>query len=322
MRKDVVAQSVLSLVTTPERASPTVGDLLEESRGPLSFWWSVASTTGSLCWQDFRSAPVLIAWLGVWGWLAASLGPSLCLVPLIPFVGGMSGPLSLTFYALMAMLTLVVSFLTGWKVAEFSEGRELAAGCSVAFVFAGIYTFAGWASAMQMHRIGRPWPGREHAFAIDCCQLFCVFVAAILFRSKKARDLMSPFLQMLGFAAGRFLAILVMQAVSFVILVSIFPPPTLVRPLEYIVAIVAALLIGRDVAKKSKGRELTAGLSVASLFAASYALVVSLSANQLEPGPLRIFPDAAVTLLIPALCVVAMAILSRSGLPELSQDGR
>jgi hypothetical protein len=53
-----IAQLILSLATTPDRAATTVGDMLEESaaRGSLWFWSNILRTASSLWWRDFRSA--------------------------------------------------------------------------------------------------------------------------------------------------------------------------------------------------------------------------------------------------------------------------
>jgi hypothetical protein len=50
MREARIAQLILSLATTPDRAASTVGDLLKEAdaRGSMWFWSSVFHTTGSL----------------------------------------------------------------------------------------------------------------------------------------------------------------------------------------------------------------------------------------------------------------------------------
>lgn len=48
--KDRIAEGLLALVTTPDRATSTVGDLMEHAgqRGGLWFWSSVLRTMGAL----------------------------------------------------------------------------------------------------------------------------------------------------------------------------------------------------------------------------------------------------------------------------------
>ena len=64
------AEWILSLVTTPERASSTVGDLLEDvqARGWNWFWLCVMRTAGSSLWQIFAKAPVSLVGQAILGW--------------------------------------------------------------------------------------------------------------------------------------------------------------------------------------------------------------------------------------------------------------
>src|SRR5580658_6555833 len=55
MRKTRIAEWVLSLVTSPERAASTIGDLMEDgvTRGALWFWTGVGRTALSTLWRTF-----------------------------------------------------------------------------------------------------------------------------------------------------------------------------------------------------------------------------------------------------------------------------
>jgi len=70
MRNAHLAEWVLSLVTSPERAVSTVCDLLEEAetRGALWFWASVGWTGWSLAWRDLASSPLRMAGLAILGY--------------------------------------------------------------------------------------------------------------------------------------------------------------------------------------------------------------------------------------------------------------
>jgi len=70
MRNTHLAEWVLSLVTSRERAVSTVGDLLEEAetRGALWFWASVGWTAWSLAWRDLASSPLRMAGLAILGY--------------------------------------------------------------------------------------------------------------------------------------------------------------------------------------------------------------------------------------------------------------
>ena len=53
-----LAEWILSLVTSRERAAATIGDLVEEEARPFAFWGSIAWTAFSLIWRDFSVAPL------------------------------------------------------------------------------------------------------------------------------------------------------------------------------------------------------------------------------------------------------------------------
>ena len=59
MRNAQLAESILSLVTSPERAASTVGDLMETAadRGALAFWIGLLRTTFGFLWSDFAEDP-------------------------------------------------------------------------------------------------------------------------------------------------------------------------------------------------------------------------------------------------------------------------
>jgi hypothetical protein len=73
MHKGRVAEWVVSLVTSSERASALVGDLEERRSGLFEFWCGVVRTTGSLLWHSFTSDwPRMLA-LGALGILLETL---------------------------------------------------------------------------------------------------------------------------------------------------------------------------------------------------------------------------------------------------------
>jgi hypothetical protein len=193
VRNSNIAQLILSLATTPDRAATTVGDLLEEAdtRGSLWFWSSVLRTACSLCWRDFFSAPLRMLWLGLRGFLAVSFWSvfPLGLVGLV-FTRPNSSPL---MNPLLVWPPLIASEIfgavwAGWGVAKSSKGRELAAAFSVTITVAAFYALAEYLSALQLRRIGQPYPGREYAFAQDCLEVFFVILGAVLFRSRKTTE--------------------------------------------------------------------------------------------------------------------------------------
>ena len=70
MRDDRIAESILVLVATPERASAAIGDLMEElpSHGRAWFWRATLRTAAYCVWRDLTSIPVRMAWAAVYGW--------------------------------------------------------------------------------------------------------------------------------------------------------------------------------------------------------------------------------------------------------------
>jgi len=62
--------------------------------------------------------------------------------------------------------------------------RELAAAFAVTAMFAAFYVVSQCLSAMQVRRMGIPWPGMEHAFAVSFAEALSVMAGATLFRRR------------------------------------------------------------------------------------------------------------------------------------------
>jgi len=152
MRKADAAEWILSLVSEPDRASSTTGDLLEQTAGrnAVWFWLSVARITASHLVSDLRAARGRMIWLAIRGVLAY--------VPLAFFaVLAMVAPIGIWMaiswflgtprdfhvpswygYAAAAIVETAIPFVIGQSIAENSRGRELAAGFAFAFVLAAL----------------------------------------------------------------------------------------------------------------------------------------------------------------------------------------
>jgi|WetSurMetagenome_2_1015567.scaffolds.fasta_scaffold417011_1 hypothetical protein len=184
MRKARLAQLILSLATTPDRAGTTVGDLLEQASGRSAswFWASIARTLCSHVWRDLSTSWSRMLGLGLWAWLASLIGGAAPLLilnflwPELPITSSIGWTLT------GGAALILSSMLAGWQSAALSKGREMAASVSIVFVFVCLYLFAEYASARQFSRIGKPWPGRDYAWAWDCIQILFIVTAAILFR--------------------------------------------------------------------------------------------------------------------------------------------
>jgi hypothetical protein len=143
MRKDSIAEWVLSLVSTQERAASTAGDLLEEAefRGVPWFWLSLVRTTASLVWQSWVNAPVRTAGLAI-GACLFELGFMLVAGALV-LLGSMAirgtaqmlwgNALGLMIHtdtaaaAVLWVATSICQFFVGRWLGRHSPGRELAA---------------------------------------------------------------------------------------------------------------------------------------------------------------------------------------------------
>jgi hypothetical protein len=158
MRKADIAEGILSLTTTPERAAATAGDLVQEAsaRGTLWFWSSLFKTAASHIWRAWVDAPARMAGLAFAAILFETLFLSGSVITIlagtiIMMMNGMTSPdlqvegggevgfdvVSLSVspapLGLLWMAILVCEFLIGRWLARFSPGRELAA-CVAYFV--------------------------------------------------------------------------------------------------------------------------------------------------------------------------------------------
>jgi hypothetical protein len=139
-----MAELILSLFTTRERAASTVSDLLESSpaRGLLWFWSSVGRTAASLVWDDFATEPYFMGGLAFRGLLAnlalyiIAFAAIIVLAAVLgvlaadvfgPAGGVTSAGFQLPFRLLGVITALAVEFQTGRWIARRARGREMAA---------------------------------------------------------------------------------------------------------------------------------------------------------------------------------------------------
>ena len=144
MLKAQVAEWILKLFTTPERAASTVGDMVEEAHGALWFWISVVRTVFSFIWRDMSADPLYMTGLAIRAWLlsmALVVGFFLALVIPASVIGGMlfgAGILNeksldpLTWTTAIGWLTfplfsIAIPHRIGRWVARRAPGREIAA---------------------------------------------------------------------------------------------------------------------------------------------------------------------------------------------------
>ena len=202
MHNATVAEWILSLVATPDRAASTVGDLVEEatSRGTLWFWSSVLRTAGSHLWHDLTVSPLRMLGLAFRWFLTCWFLRSLLLIFVNLVWIGILEPLGVSAYdaagyglpmppwgypVVEVVACTAIPFLVGWKVARWSDGREMAAALAVVVLFAASYVVSINLSALQVRQIGKPWPGMEPALAATCARAMFVVAGAMLFRQRR-----------------------------------------------------------------------------------------------------------------------------------------
>jgi len=158
-----IAEWILALVTTRDRAASTVGDLTEAAatRGVVWFWSGVLRTAASLLWRDVAGQPARLTGLALLG-LAIYIGMDLILAGLsgVAFFGAAIASLHLDSIGWKLWFTapmLVSSLLVGRMLAHWAPRRELAA-CVVYAILASIYNLV-------------PMLGDNGAFSVLLCIL-------------------------------------------------------------------------------------------------------------------------------------------------------
>src|ERR1700730_19215868 len=141
MRSLHIAEWILALVTSRDRAASTVGDLQEAAttRGGCWFWSGVFRTAASLLWRDVAEHSARMTGLAVGG-LAVEIGLGLLVLALAGVAGSVAGILGdwsgppVTSVGWRLVLKLVVDvpmwatpFVIGRILARWAPGRELAA---------------------------------------------------------------------------------------------------------------------------------------------------------------------------------------------------
>jgi hypothetical protein len=142
-----IAESILGVVTSRDRAASTVGDLIEgaATRGTVWFWSGVLRTAASLLWRDIVEQSARFTGLALIG-LAVYIGIDLIFAGLsgVAFFGtamASGHPLHLESIGWRLWFTapvLVSSLFVGRILARWAPGRELAA-CVVYAILASIY---------------------------------------------------------------------------------------------------------------------------------------------------------------------------------------
>jgi hypothetical protein len=145
-----LAEWILSLVTSRDRAASTAGDLTEEkaTRGAVWFWSSVLRTAASHLWRGVAEHSVRmagLAFLGLALYIAIDLlfaGLSGVAFFIAAFPSGKHLQLdSIGWRIWFTAPVLVSSLLIGLTLARWARGRELSA-CVVFAILLAVYNLA------------------------------------------------------------------------------------------------------------------------------------------------------------------------------------
>jgi hypothetical protein len=148
MRSIHIAEWILRLVTSGDRAASTAGDLVEgaATRGVVWFWSRVLRTAASLLWRDVAENPARIAGVAFIG-LVVEVVITLLLAGLsgvVFFIVAWSGrqiQLGSMWWTIgLGTQQLVISLLIGRMLARWAPGRELGA-CLAYAILGSIFSF-------------------------------------------------------------------------------------------------------------------------------------------------------------------------------------
>ncbi len=181
-----LAEWILALVTSQERAASTAGDLAEEAgaRGAAWFWSGVLRTAASLLWREVADNPVRVTCLAILG-----LAVYVVLDLLFAFLSGVaffadayqSGHSiqlnSLAWRIWFLAPVLLIPLATGRMLARWAPGREAAAclgyaiaaaafGCVSMMVVPGSVGFLNDAAPQILVLAGAAWGRHRRLSAV------------------------------------------------------------------------------------------------------------------------------------------------------------
>jgi hypothetical protein len=153
MRNARIAEWLLSLVMTPERAVATVGDLIEATpaRSVLSFWASVMSTLLSFVWRELAADPWRLGGLAVRAFVLSLV---------VMFLG-------IFLFSIVAGTLTVLSGGHNWSALGGSAATSVARGLGFLAFVALQFVIGRW--------LARRAPGRE----IAACLAFTVLLSIV-----------------------------------------------------------------------------------------------------------------------------------------------
>ncbi len=196
MRDGIVAEWILRLVTTPDRAASIAGDLLEEasSRGIVWFWLNLFGTVASQLFEELRDARLRMLWLAVSGlvesWFVTMAFLNIAIQVWMRFWPHWIAPNAVYipawgYYALLYVANTVGTFLVGWDVARRSDRRELPAGIAATLAFGLFVIMIVLTSGSLEWRYDHPYP-HVQKWPYAFCAFALFFMSGALFRRTRA----------------------------------------------------------------------------------------------------------------------------------------
>jgi hypothetical protein len=183
-----IAEYILGLVTSRDRAASTVGDLVEgaATRGAAWFWSGILRTAASLLWRGVAENPVRVTGVAFTG-LAVDVATSLLLAGLSGvafFVAARSGhPAQLSSIWWIIGLdapALLMLLLIGRMLARWAPGRELSA-CLAYAILGSIFSLI----ADLIHPGGLGFSALLWVFLGDAAQRTLVLAGAVWGRHRR-----------------------------------------------------------------------------------------------------------------------------------------
>jgi hypothetical protein len=193
MHSDHIAEWILSLVTSRDRAASIAGDLTEgaAARGAVWFWTGVLRTAASLLWRGLAERPARVA-----GVAAASLAISVALWLLVAGLsvvalvaahiksGHPVEVVSIGYSIWFFVPALLIPLLTGRLLARWAPGREMSA-CLAYAIICSICCFI----SIALFPPGNRFSVSVHVSLIDAAPLALVVAGAVWGRHRRLRAL-------------------------------------------------------------------------------------------------------------------------------------
>ena len=158
MRRDQIAEWLLSLVGDPGRSASTVGDLMELGGGqrPVWFWSHVAGTMFFQLGRALRAKPFRLALLLLGGLVLSSLWSVAIMAAAIivpAALAGGNGFRGAQFDAAAVVTMYAVPWIVGRWIALCAPGREMAAALLMTVTFLAIPVGLQPVLSWQLHPI-------------------------------------------------------------------------------------------------------------------------------------------------------------------------